>query len=222
MAFRILSWFGRTEEKRTISLMKKMMLKIMEINKEFSAIAEAFRDKDYKRLSELSAKVGRLEHDSDRLRREASRLLCKGAFLPMTRENLHRLLYALDDVADEFEDAALFLVYTSKDKTPKEIREYIIEMIEKTMLSVRLLDKIVKNVFENKDTFELVQKVYNIEHEVDEIRNKAYDVLFLKKRIREPVVQQVTRQAIVAVANVTNKVEDACDEIATLNLTKMT
>lgn len=98
MAFKLMNLFGRSQERDTINLIKQLMKKIIEANTVFVEVKTTFDKKDYANLSKLSNKIGDIEHQADELRRRILTLLCEGAFLPMMRENLHRLVQAMDEI----------------------------------------------------------------------------------------------------------------------------
>jgi len=81
---------------------------------------KAYAANNLEQLAESTSSVHSLESDADDILREIRELLYSGAYLPTIRGDIHRLLSAVDDVANKVEGCLDFVNY----QKPESLHTY--------------------------------------------------------------------------------------------------
>lgn len=154
----------------------KHRLKVQECTKLVKPLFEAIFSGDHQEQERLSKQICDAEKEADQLKEEIRRIMPKGIFLPVNREDLLRYLKIQDDLADTVEDIAV-ISSVKKITTPIELKDEILAYID-TVLNVceladeatNLLKPLVKAGFKGddlSDVFELAAQAEEAEREAD-------------------------------------------------------
>lgn len=102
----------------------------------FMAILDGHEDTQ----EDITNRIIAAERQADLLKVEVRRVMPKGIFLPVNREDLLRYLKIQDDLADAVQDIAVLASF-KKLQTPDKLREPIIAYVETVLNVCRLADE---------------------------------------------------------------------------------
>jgi len=165
------------------------------------------------KVKNLSKEVHNLETEADKIRRNIIKLLIKEKFLlPNTRRDFMNLLEYLDKVADYAEAALDYVILQDMDIS--EIgKNYLYDILNMTIEQYKLLKKAVSLLFENiDDAYEYVAKIEEIESQIDDIER----ILISRISKRDELsygLKSLYRDFVTMIANISDVIEDAGDEI---------
>lgn len=167
-----------------------------------------------KQVLELSEQVHSLETEADNIRREIIHLLIGKSFLlPNTRRDFLSLLEYIDKVADYSEAITDYIFLQDMDISSigKSKLEEIFNITEKQF---KLLQRAVGFLFKDINrAFELVLEIDQLESEVDVIERLLISRLTKERPDLDLCTKILYRDFINMVANISDKIEDAGDEI---------
>ena len=164
-------------------------------------------------VKKISKKVHSLETEADKTRRKIIKLLIKEKYLlPNTRRDFLNLLEYLDKVAD-YSEAALDYVILQNMDISKIGKNYLDDILSMTIEQYKLLKKAVKLLFEDIDeAYEYVAEIENIESEIDDLER----ILISRISQRDELsygLKSLYRDFVTMIANISDVIEDAGDEI---------
>ncbi len=173
-------------------------------------IITLIKNHDSEKSHELFHDVDLLEGEADSIRRDILSSISKGELNPSVRTDLSHLIKRLDDVANCATGVArrintIPMIFWKQSK-PETIN-YILEMMEKTVECVELLDKLVITLLETREKVkEIANKINILEHEVDLLNIK------LRKSLQE-TSYDVNSFTIFTVGNTIDIIEAISDAI---------
>jgi predicted phosphate transport protein (TIGR00153 family) len=152
------------------------MEKVAACVQKIEELFEAYYDKDYERIEEISQELSQLEHAADLTKNEIRNNLPKGIFLAVNRGDLLEILSLQDTLADKAEDIGVMM--TLKHLQPlKGIRKELKAFLDKNVQAVRHAHKIIREIDELLETSfggreaekvrAMVEEVAFMEHEAD-------------------------------------------------------
>ncbi len=230
MAWRLLPFFGRKEEKEVVNNLEKHVDLIVETVDGLKNVVNAFCEEDFDRMDELIEEVSSKEKIADDLRREIESRLHEGAFLPASRENLHRLVERVDEIADTAEAAvkmfqireksfhSMCLVFSEKCvEISQELKDKLLLLVESV---VKVVDTLKVSIhLLNVDMKEASLKAREVdlrEEESDEIEHQTLKYLFHAEGELDVLSIIQLREIISLIGDVADKAEDASDIVSTI------
>lgn len=159
-------------------------------------------------------KVHKLESEADNIRREIIHLLIEKSYLlPHTRRDFLELLEKIDKVADYAEAVLDYIFLQAMDIT--EIgQQKLTEILDLTNNQFDLLTDAVKNLFEDMDqAIPLVIEIDKIESKIDDLERALISRLSRERDDLEICVKILYRDFLNMLANISDMIEDASDEI---------
>ncbi len=193
-------------------------------------VVNAFCEEDFDRMDELIEEVSSKEKIADDLRREIESRLHEGAFLPASRENLHRLVERVDEIADTAEAAvkmfqireksfhSMCLVFSEKCvEISQELKDKLLLLVESV---VKVVDTLKVSIhLLNVDMKEASLKAREVdlrEEESDEIEHQTLKYLFHAEGELDVLSIIQLREIISLIGDVADKAEDASDIVSTI------
>jgi predicted phosphate transport protein (TIGR00153 family) len=141
------------------------------------------KEKNVDKSYELFHKVDILERDADDLRRKIQKDITLGELDPSVRQNLSHLIKRMDDVANCCTGVARrinTIPIKFWDESSPETIDTILEMMKSTVECVEFLDKIVRDLLEErKHVKEYARQINQFEHTIDLLNIK------LRKNLQE-------------------------------------
>ncbi|MDH3510971.1 MAG: DUF47 family protein [Gammaproteobacteria bacterium] len=207
------------KEKRVVEVVLEHIEKTTECVEATTAGVKAFVFDDYSGAGITVSRVNDLESEADTLLREIRDLLYSGAYLPLIRGDIYRLMSAVDDVANKAEDCYDFFHY-QKPRIPEEYRSQVVAILELTAGCFVELRKALKAYFKPKGEIDTLrqhtQKVSELESLIDDNEEALTAQIFDSALDKSDKLH--LRQCLSLIATISDTIEDAADE---LQLTSM-
>ena len=165
---------------------------------------------DYGNVPERSARIGRieaLEHEADRVTRDAVELLHKTFVTPFDRDVIHRLISRMDDILDLIQDTAETLVlYDIQHLTAEAIHLANLVQIccERVQGAVVLLSS-MKNA---PEILKISQDIDGLESDADRVMRSGVSKLFRDERDDRQLIK------LKAIYELLEATTDKCQDVA--------
>jgi uncharacterized protein len=184
--------------------------RIVEAARAFSQLVANYDDVHLR--EKFNADVNSAERAADRITHDVNKLLHKTFITPIDREQIHKLINTMDDVADLIQDSAetmaLYDVRTMTDEI-KRLTDLSVKCCERLKDAVSLLSKLSDN-----DTAEAALKtceeIDRLESDADRVMRAAMSKLFRE----EPDVREVIK--LKAIYELLETITDRCEDVANL------
>ncbi len=201
------------KEKHIVENIIKHVDTVSDTVKEFLKALGSYLDGDPEKTSIYTKNTHIMESKADDLRREVSKEMYEGAFMPSIREVLFIGLDFIDKVANAAETSGDFLTLIQPD-IPEEIQDNLRKMSELTSACADKLVDGVHNLFEDASVvFNDTREIEHLEGEVDKYVWKSIEAIFKKLKIVKFSEKIMLRELILHVNSITNKMEDASDKL---------
>ena len=154
--------------------------------------------------------VDNAERAADRVTHEVNRVLHKTFITPIDREQIHKLINTMDDVADLIQDSAETMALY-------DVRHMTEEIVRLTALSVKCCDRLkeaVKNLGKIADpavaeaVLKTCEEIDRLESDADRVMRSAMSKLFRE----EPDVREVIK--LKAIYELLETITDKCEDVA--------
>jgi uncharacterized protein len=184
--------------------------RIVEAARAFSQLVANYDDPHMR--EKFNADVNSAERAADRVTHDVNKLLHKTFITPIDREQIHKLINTMDDVADLIQDSAetmaLYDVRTMTDEI-KRLTDLSVKCCERLKDAVSLLSKL-----SDADTAEAALKtceeIDRLESDADRVMRAAMSQLFR----HEPDVREVIK--LKAIYELLETITDRCEDVANL------
>jgi uncharacterized protein len=184
--------------------------RIVEAAKAFELLVANYNDPILR--EKYNADVDTAERAADRITHDVNKMLHKTFITPIDREQIHKLINTMDDVADLIQDSAetmaLYDVRVMTDEI-KRLTDLSVKCCERLKSAVGLLNKLSDN-----DTAEAALKtceeIDRLESDADRVMRSAMSKLFRE----EPDVREVIK--LKAIYQLLETITDRCEDVANL------
>ncbi|ABR30650.1 hypothetical protein SU69_04040 [Thermosipho melanesiensis] len=200
-------FFGKKEQ-IVIELFEKHLDAVEETIKKLAKVVE---EENLEKRKQLSEGVRKQETEADKIRRKAELEMYSGAFLPNFRGDLLGTIEALDRIANKAESVADEIDLQNLI-IPKEIKENIIILVEKSLETYQALKKAAKEMFKDfEKASEMIVETEKFEHETDEIERETIRKLF---SLNISLAEKIQLKKLVhRIADISDTSEDVSDRI---------
>jgi hypothetical protein len=184
--------------------------RIVEAAKAFSMMVENYDD--IEKRQQYNKEVDVAEHAADRITHEVNRALHKTFITPIDREQIHRLINTMDDVADLIQDSAETMVlYDVRHMTEDIVRltDLSLKCCERLRGAIAMLDK-VRQADVAEAALQTCEEIDKLESDADRVMRSAMSRLFRD----EPDVRELIK--LKAVYELLETVTDKCEDVANL------
>lgn len=166
-----------------------------------------------------AAEVDADETRADSRRREIGDLLYSGAYLPAFREDIYQIINAVDEVANAAESCCDFFVDQCPD-IPAELSADYVATVDGCLATFMELRTALKIFFKPKGKTgplrEHAQEVGKLESLVDDKESALTAQIF---RSSLEIGQKLhLRQAVVHIVRISDRIEDACDQVELVSM----
>ena len=156
--------------------------------------------------------VKHAERAADRVTHEVSRALHKTFITPIDREQIHKLINTMDDVADLFQDSAETMsLYDVRHMTEDMVRltDLSVKCCERLKEAVALIEK-VSDAATAEAALKTCEEIDKLESDADRVMRSAMSRLFRE----EPDVRELIK--LKAVYELLETITDKCEDVANL------
>jgi len=202
------------KEKEVNKLLLKHLEKVDECLKTSLVTVEKYLNGEIKEAKTLAKKVDFIETESDYIRHEIIGKMYSGAYLPLLREDILRLLEHLDKIADGAESCCDFFL-DQRPEIPDDLKPRLFNAMETSVSCFSPLKDAVVFFFTDKVDIEtireLVKKVGIIESDIDKQEwDITRDIFNKDLDYGHKIHLRLCIQKIVAISD---RTEDAADQL---------
>jgi uncharacterized protein len=184
--------------------------RIVEAARAFSSLVTNYSDPHLR--EQYNRDVDNAERAADRVTHDVNKMLHQTFITPIDREQIHKLINTMDDVADLIQDSAeTMALYDVKFMTEdiKRLTDISVKCCERLAAAVKMLGTI-----SDKGTAEAALKtceeIDKLESDADRVMRSAMSKLFRE----EPDVREVIK--LKAIYELLETITDKCEDVANL------
>ncbi|HLL17989.1 MAG TPA: DUF47 domain-containing protein [Rubrivivax sp.] len=159
-----------------------------------------------------AAEVGAAERAADKITAEVHRLLHRTFITPLDRDQIHRLINAMDDVLDLLQDSSeVMSLYDLQTLSEDVVRlsEISVRCCERVQSVLTLLPRL-KNAEVAESVLKTCEEIDQLESDADRVMRSAMSRLFRE----EPDTRQLIK--LKAVYEHLESISDRCEDVANL------
>lgn len=176
----------------------------------------AYLDGDWKKFRRMAKLTDSKESDADAVRREAEDALSAGGYISVYREDFSILLDLIDDMADDAEGIADFLLIETP-KVPPQWGGVLKQIAEKTSEGFFAFRKCFLLLYEDMEkTYSATKEVRNAEREIDILQDDLLHRIFQSDLSLAEKVH--LRELVLKSGEISNSAENASDKVRGLTL----
>ena len=167
---------------------------------------------DVPKRESFNRQVDNAERAADRITHDVNRALHKTFITPIDREQIHKLINTMDDVADLIQDSAeTMALYDVRHMTDDIVRltEVSVKCCERLQEAVALIEKI-RDAATAEAALKTCEEIDRLESDADRLMRSAMSRLFRE----EPDVREVIK--LKAVYELLETITDKCEDVANL------
>jgi hypothetical protein len=170
----ILSWIV-PQEKHFFDMIEKQSSNVVEGVNALLDMLEHYEDIDNKRI-----KIKKIENDGDKMVHDTFAELNKTFITPIDREDISKLVSALDDILDNLEAVSERLVLYEVKQPPMYMLDFA-KTLQKTTFNVHRAISLLRDLKEAQQILNYCKEVNTLENEGDILLRKATAELFTRK-----------------------------------------
>lgn len=185
-------------------------------------LMQAFFDEDFEKVTEITKKIFKAEHEADLMKKEIRINLPKGIFLPVARGDILRFLKEQDNIADATEDLAVLLAMR-RMKVPTELKEELHNLVDDVIEAFDLTMKVSSEIkilaetsfggAEAHKVMEMIEKIKIKEWEADKAQMRAAQKMFSLEDQLDPVSVMMWMNIFRELGNLANHAENTGDQL---------
>ncbi|MEO8390227.1 DUF47 domain-containing protein [Polaromonas sp.] len=184
--------------------------RIVEAAQAFSKLVANYSDVEKREA--FNREVDHAERAADRITHDVNRALHKTFITPIDREQIHKLINTMDDVADLIQDSAeTMALYDVRHMTDDIVRltDLSVKCCERLQEAVALIAK-VSDPATAEAALKTCEEIDKLESDADRVMRSAMSRLFRE----EPDVREVIK--LKAVYELLETITDKCEDVANL------
>ncbi len=201
------------------------MLKVMDCLDVLDSIMRNFAQGDCSKFEKMMEKTCKLEHDADIIKKGIRESFTRSIFGSTNRADILTLLRQQDGIADACQDVARLLT-VRETKLPIELKDDILELVEKVKDAVETVakaDKKMIDLLENPSSLdkldevvELIEHVQTEEWETDQIQFRFARNLFKIEERLDPITVMFLMNIMRELGRIADHAENTADCIRRL------
>ena len=165
---------------------------------------------DVEKREAFNREVDHAERAADRITHEVNRALHKTFITPIDREQIHKLINTMDDVADLIQDSAETMALYDVRHMTEEITRLTtlsVKCCERVKEAVKFLGRITDPAIAEA-TLKTCEEIDRLESDADRVMRSAMSKLFRE----EPDVREVIK--LKAIYELLETITDKCEDVA--------
>jgi len=202
------------KEKQVRKLVLSHLNEVQECLMESRNVLEEYISGELELACQRVNSVIEIESRADTLERQIRDMLLDGAFLPVIRSDVYRLVESVDSIAGKAEGVARFII-DQLPEIPEEFEGELLEIFGQCLNCFMELRKALRDYFKPKGDIENlhvhVARVCEIETEVDRAESELTRKIFKSDLNLAEKIH--FRQLLERIGNIADLSEDASDEL---------
>ena len=182
--------------------------RIVEAGRAFEQLVANYNDLHLR--EQYNRDVDNAERAADRVTHDVNRLLHKTFITPIDREQIHKLINTMDDIADLIQDSAETMALYDVRHMTEEITRLTtlsVKSVERVKDAVKYLGKITDPAIAEA-TLKACEEIDRLESDADRVMRSAMSKLFRE----EPDVREVIK--LKAIYELLETITDKCEDVA--------
>ncbi|HSV60536.1 MAG TPA: DUF47 domain-containing protein [Variovorax sp.] len=182
--------------------------RIVEAGRAFEQLVANYNDLHLR--EQYNRDVDNAERAADRVTHDVNRLLHKTFITPIDREQIHKLINTMDDIADLIQDSAETMALYDVRHMTEEISRLTtlsVKSCERVKDAVKYLGKITDPAIAEA-TLKACEEIDRLESDADRVMRSAMSKLFRE----EPDVREVIK--LKAIYELLETITDKCEDVA--------
>jgi len=182
--------------------------KIVEAARAFSQLVANYNDLHLR--EQYNRDVDNAERAADKVTHEVNRLIHKTFITPIDRDQIHKLINTMDDVADLIQDSAETMALYDVQRMTEEITrltDLSVKFCERVKEAVSLLGKL-SNPASAEAALKICEEIDRLESDADRVMRSAMSKLFRE----QPNVLEVIK--LKAIYELLETITDKCEDVA--------
>ncbi|MFM7080191.1 MAG: DUF47 domain-containing protein [Bacteroidota bacterium] len=180
-----------------------------------NAIAELVKCNSQEERNKWFREIEKIEHQGDEITHEIFLELGKNFITPFDREDIHRLVTAIDDVLDFIHGSSKRIeLYKLTEMSNDTIK--LAELIHTGTTELRRAVLELKNMQKMRDITDALVRINSIENHADDIFDHAVAQLFEHEKDAVKIIKE--KEVLSALETATDKCEDAANVIESIML----
>ncbi len=206
--------FGRKKEKEVRVLICQHLESVRVTVEKMKLSIDEYLSGDIKNAKENGFQTHLMEKEADAKRREIIEKLHKGAFLPVFREDLIRLVAHQDKIADRAESCCDFCL-SQRPEVPEKMTELFKELMSVSAMTMAPYTQAIENMFSDYAVVKKnIREVNSQEEKADTIEWHLTRTLFDSDI---PLAEKLhLRDLIFHIVCISDVIEDAADDLDVL------
>ena len=209
-------------EKEVIDLIQQHVGKVAECIKTSVKTTDAYLSGDIKTAKALARRVSDLESDADIIRYNIRDKLYSGAYMPILREDIYKLVESIDKVANAAEACCDFFL-NQRPVIPEDFSSDFLSVCQKSLGSFQALEPAVSSYLVGSPTIDKVRehtrKVGLIESDVDKMEWDLTKAIFISDASDSHKLH--LKRCLDAIVEVSDRAEDTADHLVLVTLKSM-
>ena len=210
------------KEKEVIQLIIEHLQKVEECITTGEKTLISYLSGEKKEAKNLSVRVDSLETEADSITERIRNLLYSGAYLPLLREDIYRLVENMDKVANAMEACCDFFL-NQRPTIPEQFNHGVVEIIKKSTGTMIPLREAVLCFLEGKcpeETTRIYTKDVGVEEsEVDKLEWDLTKLIFTSSVDHSFKIH--LKQCLDTIVEISDRAEDAADHLEMVTLKAM-
>ncbi|MEM1983205.1 MAG: DUF47 family protein [Sulfolobales archaeon] len=207
-------WMGSRLSKEALQSVVTHLSLILEVSKSSLEFFKCFKENELDCVQKRFSEIFNYEREADNIKRRILEELSKGFIHPIDRDEIVRLVLAVDDIAAYMKAATRRATLVDPKLVDYEVKFYAIIMCEKVYQAIELLKEAVRILhIEPNKALNIANDVERIEEEVDDIRLKALGKVLKFCDQSEVSTCIIAKEIIDSLENSADRCEDSADVI---------
>ena len=206
-------------EKEVIDLIRQHVKKVADCLVTSDEVTDTYISGDIKTAKGLARQAAALESDADLIRYDIRDKLYSGAYMPILREDIYKLVESIDKVANAAEACCDFFL-NQRPVIPKEFSTEFRAVCKASLGSIQALEPAVNSYLIGSPTIDAVRehtrKVGLIESDVDKLEWDLTKAIFISEL--EYSHKLHLKRCLDAIVEVSDRAEDTADHLILVTL----
>ncbi|MBN2407604.1 MAG: TIGR00153 family protein [Elusimicrobia bacterium] len=206
---------GNKKEKEVKDLIMEHLKKVEETLDNMFTASEHYINGESECARNESYQVHLLETEADTKRREVIEKLYLGAFMPILRDDLVRLIAHQDKIADRAESCCDFCL-SQRPRLPDEYKDKFLELLKASVDTYKPYKEAIEHMFDPKSDYknlkQQIKEVNTKEEIADTVEWQLTKDIFASEKI-DLAHKMHLHEYIFHIVSISDVIEDAADDI---------
>tara|TARA_Y200000002_G_scaffold258407_1_gene214285 strand:+ start:79 stop:750 length:672 start_codon:yes stop_codon:yes gene_type:complete len=209
-------------KKSPFGLLTLHITKVDECIKITRPVIEKFIAGDFKAVDDMFTDVTKKEHEADLIKDDIREHLPKSIFMPVSREDVLKLLHRQDSIADYCEDIAILLSVRNTvviDELKEDFLDFAEQALSTAEVTVELVKKmhdLMESSFSGPSASDVLSQIENIgylEWKSDKKKYKLVKKMFSLDKKIDPVSQVLFLKIFDVISGVADSAENTANAL---------